>query len=414
MSRIALSIALALALLTGIVVALLGDLSKSVPATIQAADPASAHTATTFYEAINHLLASGDDLELRRLLHPDFINHGAVDTSAAAMVDDLRSLRSIDPQFRVRTAGIRIGGDLALVTIDPATPGSGTFLGMPVTGPGLFADHETIRIEDAMVIERWGPARASSRFTTYPSISIPADRLATGALRLERLTFDAHAESSVHRNNGLLLIVESGVVSISMEGDPDGQTMLHRLRSDRQVDASPLESDRPRALLPGDLVVLPASAGYRLWNDTSAATSVLSLEIHHSSPASLEMPATSPGVARELVAASLFLLGTGQPDTLQIGQATLAPGAGILRHTVAGSELIFLTSGSIDVKASTSGIFTAEPDGKLHQIDTQIALPVRRGLATNHDSEISYQVSSDQPATIWFFNVSPQDHPSAP
>ena len=111
MSRTTASTAVILALLTGIVLGQLGSLATQ-PGAFRSGAPSTAprpmEIARSFYDAVNHLLATGDRV-LDASLAPGFTEHepdGQTDRTLSEMIDGLVALRSTWPNLQLTVVSL--------------------------------------------------------------------------------------------------------------------------------------------------------------------------------------------------------------------------------------------------------------------------------------------------------------------
>jgi SnoaL-like domain len=197
-------IALALMLLTGLVLGQLAGLSSPVPAALPDSDPGAVQAAERFYDAVNILLGSGDPSNLRSLLHPDFIDHaetGKASGTAGDLERRLLAIRGLLPGLRIQTFAMTHGGDLIASTLIATGSAQGTVNGVAVeaslAGPGL----DLLRVANGLVLERC----ASPGLPVPPHIetlgSVEVGRQSSArALNFERIVFERSSSRTLSRH----------------------------------------------------------------------------------------------------------------------------------------------------------------------------------------------------------------------
>lgn len=415
MPRTAAIFALVLMLLTGLVIGSLNTLDAPAPTadTIPVASGATSRAAVAFYDAVDHLLETGDTSSLRRIVHPNFVDHSHLSGepgSVESLEKYLMSIRESAPDLRFAVSEVLSQSDLIAVNLKQTGSPATTLAGLPVTFPAASSGHELLRIENELVTERWASPALPGSFELVATI----DGLLNSGLirepRLERLTFEPHASLDIHRQGGVVLMVESGSMRLSvLQQSPPGGSIAG------ETAPVPDGSNEPaRVLRPGDIRTIEPGVAYRLWNGGAEPASLLSLTIFQTTAANHYSTGQNTlgqgsGIYRDLLSSGASIRPYHGPFDLHAGHAVAAPGTTIPSHMVGEIELLFVTSGTVEATIHDGFVFSVTESQSLTTYKDTTAVKPNSAISAWHGTELEYRVTGEVPATFWLITISPQD-----
>jgi hypothetical protein len=414
MRHAATGLSLCIALMSGIVVALVWGQpplrSSSIPAV-----PSSGveETALAFYQAVNSYLDGGDDAPLRRVLHPAFVNHdpgSPTGGDAAAFMQQLDSIRARYPGIDLEPEVVYLGENTASVSLTVSNQQEREFAGIGIDAVDVIGRLDLVRVERRLIVERWSSASVAGMLDAYPSLSIELPfALNTLISRVQQISLDEASEPTVDQFRHLLMIVESGAARLDVMEAATIPVVHWRVDDDRIVGPIPIEPGMTVTLDRMEAVFLPAGTRFRLWDSSARATTLIALEF--GPPVSGEISPRSSHLLddlQETLWSGISLSRAGQRLTLSFGQATLLPQATLPHQKVDGVELIWVDSGAIEMTASNGVMRVRDESGVRSQPNEGIALlGAGDSGAAGPDSDIAYRVTGRAPATAWFFSIAP-------
>ncbi|HEY7033899.1 MAG TPA: ester cyclase [Thermomicrobiales bacterium] len=339
-----------LALATGLALLALGKLL--VPSSPGATAPnpeaiADAATVRRLYTDVNDALATGKLAPLDAVLAPSFVDHAAAPGRPAnrtGFEQELMALRTVFPALRLTVTDLVADGDevVARVQAEQATPAA--FLDIPLpAGWPVWGGIDAFRLADGQIAERWGGDAPTASLDPFPpaSLTLPTD---APTLIVTRVTI---APGGVGAAPGIVEPTLYWVVSGAPTATLDA---VYAPRAEVTHGADRPAAGTPAPIAPGATVALVSGDLVR-FEDTRYT---------------LRNPGRDPAVvlAVTTVAKPLFggtgttgvttvVLGNGGgmalrpgPTVVAVGRATLAAGAGLPGHRVAGTELVTVESGT--------------------------------------------------------------------
>jgi hypothetical protein len=402
MPRAAYVIALTLMLLTGIVVGQLRSLGPTRSEAMPAEDPLAQRAAANYYDAVNSLLASGDAVSLRAVLHQNFVDHSGSSQDASTaheLESQLLSLSGTLPGIQITPATITVQN--AVVASNVSFTGTTQQITDDLTAefenpPPAF---EMLRIADGKVIERWAGPALSAPATVDSLTSLDASEPATAfrELRFDRLTFARFAQQTVAIHAGTFLFIESGVVqyhfSTELVGKPGNEAA----------------SENGGELRAGDILRIPAAEPYSLVNNGLHDATVLRLTTlfaDNSSPISTTLSnAPAPGVTRELLMSGAGIRPLQDAFQIDLLLVTLSPGAVITDHRVVEAEMLLAVDGRIEADISDGEVGVLTEQATIDRRTESLVLARGQGIAVYPKTGVAYRAASSTPATFWLVTV---------
>ena len=221
MRHAATAISLCMALISGMVLAQAWALdpmrSPAIPA-VTSSDVEE--TASNFYQAVNTYLDGGDDAALRRILHPDFVTYhsgSSVAGNGADFMQQLDSIRHLYPGIQLAAEVVYLGNNAASVSLSVSNQQGGEFAGIGIDPVDLIGRLDLVRIERKLIVERWSSATLAGDLDAFPAYSIDLPiAIDTLVARVQQISLDGASEPTINQFGNLLLIVQSGEVSLNV------------------------------------------------------------------------------------------------------------------------------------------------------------------------------------------------------
>jgi hypothetical protein len=397
------AIAVAVALLTGLVV---GELHALVTAPLPIAansEPRAAQIAGTFYQGMNQLLEDGDPALLQTTLHPAYTDH-ALPSSPAATADDLETwladLARSSPgiQIRATSTTIRNGFVASTLVLESRLPDSGSRLTLLFDASSTM--HDLLRIENGRVVERWS-APPADRLGWMTPVG-QADFVSTldgREIALERIALPHHARLEVQNLYGAILLSESGSAETGLRSSQDSSPATPNTQS----------PDMSR-LLPGETRTIPAAQPFWVGNSQREPAVLIMLSLRATHPivqrSSDPFALVAGGmVSRELLSFGPAFSGIGEHLDVEINRIHLEAGATIAAHVVEEAELVLAIDGRVEVivDAGVIGVLTAA--GTISQRATTEVLQPGEALMAYADSEVSYLPAGESSSTMMVITI---------
>jgi hypothetical protein len=415
MPKAALLIALALMLLSGLVI---GNLSALDPVgqRVDAIPPASSgtsRTAVSFYSAIDMLLSTGDASSLRNTVHPDFIDHsplspepGNIETLEAWLL----SIRASSPDLRFTVTEVIAQNDLIAVDLEQTSVPDVTIAGLPVTVPQATGGYELLRVENGLVSERWAsPALPGQIDPSVASLGGIDDSGWIREPRIERLTFASQSRMEMIDHKGTVLIVESGSLNLRVAGPSD----LTLTDSPDGANRSWSSADIPVRLDAGALHTIEPDAPFLIWNTGQTDARLVALTVVQLAPVDYFYSglddADESGVTRQLLAGGATIRPDHGPFQLQVGHAVVAPGMAIAPHKVNELEMLFVTKGTVEATLENGWVFSLSDLNGLKTENDVATVGPDQAISAGYGVELSYQVTGSEPAEFWLITVMPEE-----
>lgn len=398
MSRTTASTAVILALLTGLVLGQLGSLATQ-PGAFRSGAPSTAprsmETARSFYDAMSHLLATGDRV-LDASLAPGFTEHGPdgqTNRTLPEMIDGLVALRSTWPNLQLTVVSLdqHESMTVARLQIDPGKPRAIPGLPLPAVEPMVVTEH--LRIDRSGITDRWSANLGLPMATTMlqtelswkpPSLSMPA---------IMRIAIEPGRAAPVPLDGPAILRAETGTVQLSQASN----------------DFSGNGHSSIDPMLPGEMRLLETSEVIEVRNigDEPAELWVFTGNIGSVSQA----PAT---VSSEPPVIKLFgfipLTAANSSNTTQrisIARVTLPPGTDIATHRTGIMEAIAIVDGELDVTVSHGQAVFCTDGASAHLFDGTDTFSAGSGISAKGPTTLSYRVAGSRPVTLFVMRIDP-------
>ncbi|MEZ4623219.1 MAG: hypothetical protein R2843_00075, partial [Thermomicrobiales bacterium] len=199
-----------------------------------------------FYEGMNRWIADGDR-SLTAVLATGFVDHslsGMPDRTASELLDDLSSLRSTTPGLRFEVLAIEAGKSIVAVDLLRSPGELASTPGWTVDLPDAQPSRELLRLDGTRVVERWA---ADDPWPGH-AVSLAFDRaVGFNVFRqpaIQRFTLDAGSEVDLIVTETVVLLVESGELTVHMSG--------RDLAGSLQPPTEPIRAGGIRIFEPGD------------------------------------------------------------------------------------------------------------------------------------------------------------------
>jgi len=407
------ALSLCIALVSGIVLALSWGQPPFYSSSIQAGTGSDVEeTASAFYQAINTYLDGGDDASLRRILHPDFVNHdpgGAAGGNADTFLRQLDSIRALHVGIQLAPVVMYVGNNAASVSLSLSDRQKRQFVGIDIDPVEVLGRLDLVRIERGLIIERWSSAPLAGELDPYParSIDLPIS-IHTLVARVQLLSLDGASGPMTNPFEHLLLIAQSGEVELDVMGSSPIPSVIWSLEQGRVLNPAPIEPGATVTLEPMEAVLLPAGTQFRMWESPHERVELIALEF--GPPVSGDVLATQPllDALGETRWSGISLTGVGDRLTLSLGRATLLPQAMLSSEDVEGTELIWVGDGSIELAVSGGDARIHDASGVRTQLDDGHAqLQAGDVGAAGPGSNIAYRATGNTSTTVWLFSIVP-------
>jgi hypothetical protein len=414
MRHLATSLSLCIALISGVVLALVWDQPPLRSLSIQAETNANVEeTALDFYRAVNTYLDDGDETLLRQILHPDFVDHdsgSSVGGNAAAYLRQLDAIRALYPGIQLEPAVEYLGNNAVSVSLSLSDRQRRDFAGIGIDPVELVGRLDLLRIERRLVVERWSSAPLSGELNAYPpqSLELPV-ALNNLMARVQQISPDDSAEPIFDQFWHMLLIVQSGAAHLEVMHTAAIPVVYWMVDDGQIAGPAPIEPDMTVTLNQMEAVFLPAGTRFRLWDTGARTATVIALEF--GPPVSGGDSPRVPNFVDDLnetLWSGISLSDAGNRLTLSVGHATLLPQATLSNPEVEGTELIWVDRGEIEMAASNGTMRVRDASGvRSHPSEGVALLNGGDAGAAGPGSDIAYRVTGSAPATAWFFSIVP-------
>ena len=328
----------------------------TLPTGVAGVDRSAASKAVVerFYAAVNDALHTGNPPDLDGVVAPEALRSRG--QPSADIIETLDWLRTAFPGGQLVVGDLIADGDrlVAVVAIDgdwhdPVT-------GLPVHGPSItWRAVDRFRLKEGQIVafDRWEQDRDAA--SAQPLFAAPLARLpaSPAAVEVTRVTLPPGARLSGLIGPGPeLLLLERGSLAVRLAGSAQ--------RGDPRGTGTPSEGGV--TLSPGGLLVVPTGTPFAIENGGQVPAVVLEVALRPTAErtpenegvdaSALGSAAPVPGVAvQTLVSGQAVELPAG-PGTVVATRLTLATGAGIAPHKVAGAELLAVEAGTLDLVIS--------------------------------------------------------------
>ena len=370
------SVLVALALLTGLVLGSLGKIGLSPARAIPAFETRNQQIGRQYYEALDTLMLTGDDHGLRLLLGDEFQDHQSA-TNATGDVEhliaDYQSLRTVSPDSRYVVEELVGAGDLVITTLGLRLAGQPVFAGIEITlnHPRLL--QEILRIREGFVVERWSDSSSPPRLMTVATLGEIAF---TGVPELRRWHFDPHALDTIRARSDVILIVEQGTLVVEPGVLSDEPPARYGSIPGTPTDINPEPFLDKYQVKSGDVLHVPKGSVVRFWNYSVEAASLLTIAARFEAGDGPQFDDEGDGVSRQLLARG-FSLGSVIPAfAVFVGQVELSPGSEFVHASIAdGGEFVIVTDGVLTATARDGLIWTADSNAIITSNEHHDSLP---------------------------------------
>lgn len=412
------TIALTLALLSGFALAQLWSMDPMRLQSIQAI-PSSQVEATTleFYAAVNVFLDQGDDASLRRILHPEFVNHrpgGSAFGNTEDFLQQLGAIRDFSPGIQLDPTVTPLSPNAASVALSWKSMEQRDFAGIAIGIDELIGPLDLIRSERGLIVERWSSAALEGQLGVYPALSLDLPvSIDTLVARVRDFTLQSEYKPTTNLYAHMVLIDLSSDAFLEVLHPVAVPGMIWKLHRGRVDDPAPIESARMTALEPMEAVFLPAGTTFRMWNAGDEQARFVVLEFGPPVVGPTPQQPRFLDDQKPALWSGVELQDVGDRLVLSFGQAALQAGATVSSPSVEGLQLTWVSSGTIDMNGThgearihrAGGLRTQLVDGHavLQSGDSGVAGP---------ESAVIYRTPGDGSSTIWFFSIVPVLNPT--
>jgi hypothetical protein len=390
-------------------------LEQPGPALLRApADRRVEETVLTFYDVVNDYLGGGSDSALRRMLHPAFVTRHSEGAWAGTADDFLRHLdstRQLHPGIRLEAEAASIGDETASVALSVVNAEKREFAGMGIDPAELFGKLEIVRIERGLVVERRSSAPVTGHLDAYPELSIDLPiALNTMIARVQEISLGRASEPIANPLRHLLVIVKSGQARLDVMSQPAAPAEVWRAHQGSIAPAVPIEPGAPVALEPMDAVYLPAGMQFQMWDASNGQTALIALDF--GPPVSVDAGYSNPRLGLGPLDGALYsgieLERVGDRLTLSFGSVSVLPRSTLASQLTHGIGLAWITNGSLEVSATSGEARVRKAGGnRMQLIDGHAVLLAGETVAAGPGSTIQFLSNGSEPATAWFFGITP-------
>jgi hypothetical protein len=411
MRHAATTLSLCVALISGIVLALVWAQPPLRSSSIQAeAGSDIEKTASVFYQAVNTYLDGGDDAPLRRILHPDFVNHdpgNAASGPAATYLQQLDSVRALYPGIQLEPKVEYVGDNAVSVSLSLGDRQRREFAGIGIDPADMVGRIDLLRIERSVIVERWSSARMAGDLDAYPALSIDLPfALDTLVARVQKVRLEESAEPTFDQFGHLLLIVRSGQAFLEVLEPSTIPAVSWSLDRSRVDGPAPVVTGTIVTLRQMEAVLLPAGTRFQMWKDGNRDTALLALEFGPPVSGGSSQPRLHLGGLENTLWSGIALTDVGQRLTLSFGHASLLPQATISIHEVKGMEMVWVSDGAIELAVSRGEARVRDASGVRSQPNESVALLQAGDTgAAGLGSDTAYRATGATSATVWFFSI---------
>jgi predicted ester cyclase len=397
-SRHLMTLAMVMALLTGLVVSqLFGVVGRPMDVAPSQHTERTARFALAYYDALNHALSSKDAGPLEALLGHDYIGHVPASGTLErrdALLDQIEDLRSTFPGTRLEAEVLSSSAHLVVVRVVLEASVRGKVLEIPLEQSAPQSSIEILRFEGSELVERWGAAWWPVVLEPLASIDYMPVAATVLQPRLERVTLHIDGRMSLMPNASHLVLVETGTLTV------DG---THTQRA---------SGIPPFQIIPGSPTALSAHGSYSISNSGNAETTFLLLRMQLARAKSEQFEAfwESGGFGEGIASRSVLIAGNETPSvkgvwTVSIVRLSLAPGIALAEHRIDGAELLVVEQGTIVVDGrSCTSRCAHTTDGAARVVSGDVVVDAQKGFAVQ-DASVAYRTLGESPATVLLIQI---------
>jgi len=403
------SLLVALALVTGLVLGSLGKIGLNPTGTMPAFETRNQQIGRQYYEALDTLMLTGTDLAVRLLLGDEFQDHQPatdVTMDEERLIADYQSLRTVNPGSRYVVEELVGAGELVIATLELRLKGQPEFAGIEIALSHPRSFQEILRIRKGFIVDRWSDSSIPAGLSTVAALGEIAF---IGVPEMRRWHFDPHALDTIRARSEVILIVEQG--SLVVEPDLLSDAPPARYGS---VPDTPAEDDADLILdqqhvKSGDVLHVPKGSAVTFRNYGVEPASILTIAARQEASDGPQFDDEVAGVRRQLLARG-FSLGSVIPAfEVFVGNVKLSPGSTFAHNSIVdGGQFVVVTDGLMTATARDGLIWTADSHSVITSNEQQ-RLPVGKGAAIADGSEVSFSGSATQETTFLTVTFIPID-----
>jgi hypothetical protein len=394
MNRFTVTIAVLMALLTGLILSQIGSLALH-PAPVQSRPSAQALTvAQSFYDDLNNVLSTGDR-SIDSAVASAFVEHtpdGQADRTLPEMIDRLLAMRGTWPHLRITVVDLEQHDQLvsARLQIDPGKPAA--IPGIPLQAASSGEALEFLQIENSGVVARWeaGPPVATVDLRADiawddPSFDLPA---------IQQIPLGPHASLQLPLDASIVLVGETGSVLLDQGGTDSLGTSRSSREPVRAGEVRILQGAKDRVLAVDNPSADPAafwvfSTGRRAIDGSTGPEATPEPD----SPALIAfLPVQRPS--------SLI----GGATQLSITRLTLPPGATVPVQELGAIQEIAVLDGALEVTVGAERALLCS-DGAAQPFDGTETVAAGEGVSARESTSLGYHVTGLRPATILIMRI---------
>ncbi len=321
--------------------------------------PAGAHAVTRYYQAVNHMIATGDPSPLREVVHPDAIDveppwTEEVVGSFQRIEHYLMTLHHSMPDVRIDPEAIT-GEDsemIALVQVSAPTPS--VMLGFSLDDRTvLWPAIERFRVVDGSIVERAATWKGMALIELASTHGFQVESDHNGPLTVDLNTYAPQAQAFYHPlyAEDVLLVLSGDLTFQPSEASREPGIMVDIDGTEKEQVS--LQPGSAKVVSAGSIMTMPAHTGYSVVNAGSRPSSVLRVSVPFMSlPESIEQQSTAPSLKTVSQALKSFELADQGPEaTFAIGQVSLMPGSRL--HVDPSTRLLVVCAASDTITCNT-------------------------------------------------------------
>ena len=325
-----------------------------------------------FYDAVNDAIATGDATAFRAVVAPDLVEHDPIVGTGAGrdgLEAYLVSLHATAPDLRLAVEDVVAAGDRVVARVAAAGQQDRRFLGTVLAErPMSWGPVDLFRVEGDRIVERWGVTDGlvliGDQVAAPLALAAPSRRI----FALDRWAVAPGAGFPAVESPGPRLIwVEEGEATITPESAAvaavvNGEGMHESSGAGQAVDPS-----SSVWLTAGQTLFLPEPTRYAVWNDGDETVRLLVATLEPLAPWAQVPPAAAgqPGVSVEPVTVSLATDLPAGAVSIQLGDATLAPGGHLSLPGFEGPLVVLARAGQLQLSSPDAAYVQRASDGRI-------------------------------------------------
>jgi predicted ester cyclase len=412
MARGILATTIALALLTGLVIGAIGRIGVLAPDSVPAFQSRNQQIGLDYFDAVDHLMRTGDSREVRLLLSADFQDHDPATDSVGgveSLIAEFQSLRNAFPGSRYAVTELASSGTLIVASITMHGTDSGEFAGIGIDLVQPSVQQEILRVRDGLIVERWSDAAVLPRLMT---IATTGEISMSGVPALRQWHVDPHAHDVVQTPSEVILIMNKGTLIVEPQQPITNPARRYQMTpmSPNGVESIPLTGQQE--LREGDVLVAPGGTDLMIRNYSSEPAAMLSVAASFSQEDGPIAGWGVEGITSVLMARGFSLDAPMSRYEVFVGRVTLPPGSAFAHSGIEdGGEFIIAAEGSLTAEAVGGLVWTAASASTI-TADEVMQLSRREGAAIDGASEVRFEAAGSQPATFWVVTFVPIQQPA--